>query len=376
MDGSTRIGRLFGVPLRLHWSAPLLVMVFGYSLSSQTLPLWSPGHSASAYALGGVFGAVLLLVSLVAHESAHAVTARRAGVKVEDMTLWALGGVTRMGQAESPRAAFAIATSGPLASLAFGGVAIGLAMAAATLPGLAVVTAVLAWLGWANLLLAGFNLLPAAPLDGGRVLQAALWWWRRDRERADRVAGRAGRITGMLLVGLGGIGFLRGWSGGLWLMLVGFFVSSTATAELRRSALEAALRGVTVARAMSVPAATAPDWLTVDRFLDRIAPDDRRKPVPLIDFEGRPSGVVSPRRIAMVPPGRREEVRVRDVATPASACPVAAPEEELLTALKRLGSSLTAPILVMDGGRLVGLVTAEDITRLVRRNLESPRPQG
>ncbi|AEW97901.1 MULTISPECIES: site-2 protease family protein [Streptomycetaceae] len=364
MDGSWRMGRLFGVPLRLHWSAPLLLLVFGYSLGRQTLPVWVPGHSRAAYAVGGVAGAVLLLGSLLLHESAHALTARRAGVKVEDMTLWALGGMTRMGRAESPRAALAIAVSGPLVSLAFGGAALGVARGVATAPALLLPAAVLTWLAWANVLLGVFNLLPAAPLDGGRVLRSAVWWWGKDRERADQVAGRSGRVIGVALVAVGGIGFLRGWGGGLWLVLVGFFVSSTATAELRRSMLESALRGVTVGRTMSAPVVFGPDWFTVDRFLERMAEAPRHSAFALVDFDGRPSGIVTLRRLAMVAPARRDEVRVRDVAV---ACPVARPDEQLLDVMGRLGTASGARILVVDEeGRLAGIVTAHDITRLLQ----------
>jgi Zn-dependent protease/predicted transcriptional regulator len=316
-----------------------------------------------------VVGAALLLTSLVLHESAHALIARRAGVTVQDMTLWALGGVTRMGQAQTPRAAFAIAIAGPLTSLAVGGGATGLAAGVAVATGWPVPTAVLAWLGWANLLLGVFNLLPAAPLDGGRVLQSALWWGGKDRERAERVSARSGRVTGMLLVALGGIGFLRGWPGGLWLVLVGFFISTTAAAEMRRTTLEAALRGVTVEQAMSAPVVTGPDWFTVDRFLEQVVRDSHYAAVPLVDFDGHPSGIVPVRRLALVPAARRDEVRVRDVATPISACPVAAPGDELMSVLKRLGTAGPLRILVTDEGRLVGIVTTHDVTRLVRQHL-------
>ncbi|GAA4989882.1 hypothetical protein GCM10025734_16430 [Kitasatospora paranensis] len=166
MNGSVPLGRLFGVPLRIHWSAPLLVLLLSNSLSGRTLPAWAPGHSAGVYAAAGLLGAVLLLASLLAHEAAHAVVARRAGIGVQDVTVWGLGGVTRMGRAGTPRVQFAVSAAGPLTSLALGGLGLATGVGAHQ-AGAAVLAAVLFWTGWANLLLGVFNLLPAAPWTAG-----------------------------------------------------------------------------------------------------------------------------------------------------------------------------------------------------------------
>jgi Zn-dependent protease len=368
MKGSIRIGSVRGVALRAHWSVPLLMLLFAYGLASRTLPEYAPGLAAVVYAVGGVAGALLLLVSLVVHEAAHALTARRAGIPVRDMTLWALGGMTRMDRPTSARAAFAVAVSGPFASLLLGGAAIGGATGMDAALGWKVPVAVLAWLGGTNLLLGVFNLLPAAPLDGGRVLQAALWWRTGDRERAQRVAGRSGQLVGFALGAAGWLVFLRGVSGGLWLMLIGLFVGVTAAAERRWAELAVALRGVRVAEAMTSPVVTGPDWLAVDRFMSEVAAQAGHAVLPLLDFDGRPSGVVQLRRLAAVASGRGETLRVRDVASPLSQCTLAAPDELLTGVLERLGSGGGLPILVMDGGRLRGIITAPDIDRLARRH--------
>lgn len=218
MNGAMPLGRIFGVPLRIHWSAPLLVILLSSSLSGTTLPAWAPGYSSTTYTVAGIAGAALLLVSLLLHEAAHAVLARRAGIKVEDVTVWGLGGVTRMGRAQSARVQFTVALIGPLTSLFLGG--LGLGLGAAVDYGLhwAVPSVVLLWTGWANLLLGAFNLLPAAPLDGGRVLQAVLWWRRGDQRWAERIAGRAGQVAGGLLVAAGWVELsavraaVSGWS--------------------------------------------------------------------------------------------------------------------------------------------------------------------
>ncbi|MER6839931.1 site-2 protease family protein [Streptomyces platensis] len=367
MNGSVRVGQVVGVPLRMHWSVPLLVGLFAYGLGRQGLPVWTPGRSDAVYAVGGVVGAALLMGSLLLHETAHAATALRKKISVQDVTLWALGGTTRMGRPPTAAAAFAVAVSGPLISLVIGGVALGAGFGLHAVSGWAVPSVVLAWLGWANLFLGVFNLLPAVPLDGGRVVQAVLWWRTGDRERADLAASRGGQIMGLLLVAAGWVSVLRGAPGGLWIVFIGLFIMIVAGAERRRAALHRALRGLRVGEAMTGPVATGADWLTVQRFIDEVAVHSRYSVLPLLDFEGRPSGIVQLRRLATVPAAGRETVRIREVATPLSQCAVAAPDDLLTEALDKLSLRTGARILVVDAGHLVGIVTGKDISRLMRR---------
>ncbi|WP_245771311.1 M50 family metallopeptidase [Actinacidiphila guanduensis] len=244
------MGRIAGVPLRFHWSAPLLIIVLAVGLGGGTLPEWAPNHSQGAYRAWAVAGALLLGASLIAHEGAHALVARRVGIKVKDVTVFALGGVTRMGQATTARDEGVIAAAGPLTSLVCGGVGLGAAVLTHDVAHWALVSAVLAWAGWANIALAAFNLVPAAPLDGGRVLQAVIWRARGDRERAARIAARCGQVAGALLVGAGLVEFFAGATAGLWLVLLGWFLSMAAVAEVRRSTLTESLRGLHASDAM------------------------------------------------------------------------------------------------------------------------------
>ncbi|MFF2326615.1 MULTISPECIES: site-2 protease family protein [unclassified Streptomyces] len=368
MNGSVRIGHVVGVPLRMHWSVPLLVVLFAYGLGRQTLPVWTPGRSNAVYTFASAVGALLLMGSLLLHETAHAATARRKKIAVQDVTLWALGGMTRMGRPPTAAVAFAVAISGPLTSLVIGGAALGAGVALYAMSGWAVPAAVLLWLGWANLFLGAFNLLPAAPLDGGRVVQALLWWRTGDRERADRAASRSGQVVGGLLMAFGWISFLRGASGGLWLVLVGLFIMVVAGTERQRAVIHTSLRGVKVADAMSSPVTTGADWLTIRRFIDEVAANSHHSAVPLLDFEGRPSGIVQMSKLARVPGVRREELRVREVAIPLSQCVVAAPSDLLTEALDKLRPGTGLRILVVDGHHLVGIVTAKDISRLIQRH--------
>ncbi|MER7985482.1 site-2 protease family protein [Streptomyces noursei] len=373
MNGSVRIGRVVGVPLRMHWSVPLLVVLFAYGLGRQTLPVIAPGRSAVVYAVAGVVGAALLTGSLLLHETAHAAIARRKQISVEDVTLWALGGMTRMGRPQTAAAAFAVAVSGPLTSLLIGGVALGAGFGLSALSGWAVPTVVLVWLGWANVFLGVFNLLPAVPLDGGRVVQALMWWRTGDRDRADLVASRGGQVMGVLMVAAGWFLVLRGAPSGLWLAFIGLFIMVVAGAERRRATLQASLRGLRVSEAMSSPVVTGADWLTVQRFIDEVAVQTGHSAVALLDFEGRPSGLVQLRRLATIPLAQRAELRVRDVATPLSQCAVAAPDDLLVEALEKPSLRTGMRILVVDAGHLVGIVTAKDVSRMMQRRTLSGR---
>lgn len=378
MNGSVRIGQLFGVPLRMHWTVPVLVVLFGYGLGNDTLPSWTPGRSHTVYTLAAAAGALLLVLSLLMHEAAHAVAARRGGVRVEDVTLWALGGVTRMGRAGTAPLALWVAASGPLTSLVIGGAALGAGAGLHTVTGWAQVpAALLVWLGWTNLLLAAFNLLPAIPMDGGRVLQAVLWWRTGDRERAARIADRGGQVIGVLMIGAGWLAFVRGVPGGLWLALIGFFVTVTAGAERRQATLTTALRGVRVADAMDLPVPIGPDWLTVERFIDDVAATARHTALPLTDFNGEASGVVTTRQLAAVRLPDRATLRVRDVATPLSQCTLAAPDELLTDVLERVRTPAGLHIVVLaDGHHPVGVVTADDIQRLAQRRTRAGRGES
>lgn len=374
MTGSFRIGRIFGVPLRLHWSVPVLVLVIGYGLGRGTLPDWVPDRSSTVYAATAVLGAVLLAVSLLLHEAAHAVTARRRGIDVEDVTLWALGGVTRMGRPRTAGTALWVAVAGPLTSLVVGGAALGAGVGLHAAPGWALPAALVSWLGWANLLLGAFNLLPAVPLDGGRVLHAVIWLVTGDRDRSEQAADRGGQIVGALIVAAGWWMILRGAPGGLWLAVVGLFIAFTAGMERRRAAISAALRDVRVGDAMSAPVATVSDWLTVDRFVEDGAGRAGHSVLPVIDLNGSPTGLVALRSIAMVPVERRAEVRMRDLAAPLSQCTLARPDDLLGDVVDGIRTRTGLRILVVDGSRLVGIVTPRDLTRVFERRT-SRRPQ-
>jgi len=238
MRPTVRLGQFFGIDVGLHWTIALIAVLLTVTLSGTVLPEFAPGHSTAAYLITALVTAVLFMASIVAHELGHSLVAIRDGIKVKGITLFALGGVAALeGEPASPGSAARVALAGPAVSIGVGAVSIGAAIGASALglPGL--VVAALVWLGVINASLAVFNLLPALPLDGGRVLQAYLWKRRGDRHEATISASKAGRWIGWGLVAFGFWELTQGGNG-LWTMLIGWFVLMTAKAEGLRARME------------------------------------------------------------------------------------------------------------------------------------------
>jgi Zn-dependent protease/CBS domain-containing protein len=361
------IGRVAGFPVNVHWSVLIILWLFTWSLAS-TLPGSVKGYSPGAYWAAGACGALVLLASLVAHELAHAVVARRAGVAVGNVTLWLFGGVTTLGgEAKTPKAAFRIAIAGPATSLAlaaaFGGLVAGLHSVHAE----PIVVGVASWLAVINLVLGLFNLLPGAPLDGGRVLRAFLWRRHGDSVRAGIGAAHAGRVVAFILIGLGLAEFVvGGLVGGVWLAFIGWFIFAASREEETRLSTQQMFSGVRVADAMTAGPHTAPGWITVDDFVQRYVLGDRHSAYPVVDRSGSISGLITLRQLRDVAPDQRATSTVGEVAQPLHEVPSGAPQEPLTALLERMApAGHRSRALVFEGGQVVGIVTPTDVARLI-----------
>jgi Zn-dependent protease len=329
--------------------------------------------------LAGGLAALGLGGSLLTHELAHAIVARRTGLGVRRITLWLLGGVSELvGQPSEPRAEVRIALVGPLTSLGLGGL---FSAATVVAHGLAVPTAVvstLSWLASMNILLGVFNLLPGTPLDGGRVLHGLLWRHTGDRERATKATTTSGQVLGALLAGTGVLLALHGRLDGLWLLLVGWFLSGSASAERAATIVAERLAGLRVADVMSAPPVVASGWWTVQAFIDRLLgePGRRYREFPVVDIDGRLAGVVSIADLTRCSPAERRNVPVRQLARPLVDELVLTPDMPLEQVLQRapiLGGALAA---VVADGHVAGVLTSTDIARAVEiRALHSEKSQ-
>ncbi|TNC21834.1 site-2 protease family protein [Amycolatopsis alkalitolerans] len=362
-SSSLPLGRFAGIGVRAHWSVAIVLALLSWMLAAEVLPAAAPGHQAVAYWATAIVTAVCFLASLLAHELMHAVRARRYGMTVKSITLWMLGGMTELdGNPPSPKADLWIALSGPLVSLAIGGAGYGGAvLAAGHLPAL-IVTG-LSWLGLTNLLLGVFNLLPGAPLDGGRVLRALVWKRTRDRARAAAVAAKTGQVLGGLLIALGFAEvLLLGSLGGLWLGLVGWFLIGAAQMDVNAGLMREQLGGITVRDIMDPHPPVAPGWWTVAAFVEQAAGQARKRVFPVTSFDGRPEGVVSLRELARLTAQQRLVTRVSDAGHPARH--IARPGDRVLDLLSTGGlRSADDLVLVVEHGTLAGTVGLDDITR-------------
>jgi len=362
------VGRIVGVRIGVHWSVLLIFGLIAFFLAQGRLPEAHPGQAVALYWVTGFLTAVVFFGSLLAHELAHAVVARRNGVDVDDIVLWLLGGAARLkAETSNPAAELRIAGIGPLVSLILGGVFAlgGWLLSLASAPGLLVEA--VAWLAAINVLLAVFNAVPAAPLDGGRLLRAFLWWRTGDRLKATAGATTAGRVFGWLLVLLGLVLFLGSGSfGGLWLSLVGWFLIAAATTEGRQAQLRGVLTGVPVRDAMTPEPVTATSGLFVADFLSGPAYRYRHSAFPVVGDEDSPVGLLTLEGARRVPWDRAEEVTVDEVMVPLPQVTVAGPQDPLADLLPRMESGAENRALVVDGGRVVGILSLSDVTRTVK----------
>ena len=349
----------------INWSVLVIVVLLALGLSGSRFPFEFPGRTPNAYLAAGVASAVVFLLSILAHEVAHAVVARRNGVGVEGITLWLFGGVARLrGEARDPGADLRIAGVGPLVSVVLGVAFLGLAalLGLAGLDGLTL--GVLRWLGMINLVLAVFNLVPAAPLDGGRVLRAFLWRRHGDRLRASVTAARAGRVFGFALVGLGllQVAMFAGLTG-LWYVLIGWFLINAARGEEEHARVREALADVRVRDVMSANPMSVPGTTTVEDFLEDYVFRTRFSVFPITDGSTAPPSLVTLHRIKQVPRSDRARVTVRDVACPPGEVATARPDEPLADLMPRMSQCADGRALVVEDGKVVGLVSPTDVAR-------------
>ena len=384
MRASISLGRIAGIRVGINASVFLIVAILVAGLATGQLPAAFPGHSVVAYVIAAIIAAVLFLGSLLAHELAHSVVARRNGIEVESIVLWLLGGVAQLrGEAKTPGADFRIAIVGPLTSIVL---AIGFGLAAggvALLGATGLVYGVLLYLAATNAMLAVFNLIPAAPLDGGRVLRAALWRWRGDRQTAAVNASRAGRILGFIMIALGVLQVVlgRGFNG-IWLALIGWFVVSAATAEEQQARIGGRLAVLKVGDVMTVRPIVLDGNLTVDDFIAQVAMNHRFSTYPLVDVEGRLTGLVTLNRVRAVPPELRASTRLQQIACPPDETPTARPEDSLVELLERMhGCADGRAVVLDDASRVIGVLSASDVARALHvadlRSLDPyPAPSG
>jgi Zn-dependent protease/CBS domain-containing protein len=361
---SFTIGRIAGISVGVNWSWLIVFALITWTLATSIFPSTNPGLADGAYVAMALIAALLFFTSLLLHEYGHALQARRDGMEIEGITLWLFGGVAKFrGMFPSAGAEFRIAIAGPLVSLALGLLFLGVPM----LLGLpATVDGVLFWLGSINIALLVFNLLPALPLDGGRVLRSILWYARGEFVSATRLAAGIGRGFGYILVAAGvALIVFASPVTGIWLAFVGWFLLQAAGAEDRYVAAREALGGLRVRDVMARDPVTAPAGITLGEFMDDVAWSRPYTTYPVTE-NGEVVGLLQFRRVAEVPRAEWDSRTVRDCMIPRDEVPVVEQDDELVLAAGEVAEHEVNRALVLDAGRLVGLLSVTDVARALQ----------
>ncbi|GAA3515096.1 site-2 protease family protein [Actinocatenispora rupis] len=366
MRQTISLGRIAGIPVGVHWSVLFIMFLLADGLALTVLPAAAPHQPAAAYWAGGLGAAVAFFACLLAHELAHALVARHYGVPVRRITLWLLGGVSELGgDPPSPKADLLVALAGPAASVLCGALAAGAAVAAQAAGAPRLAAASLLWLATINGILAAFNLLPGAPLDGGRVLRAVIWRVRGDRAAGTRAAAYTGGLLGTLLVVAGVLEVLLTRSlSGIWLALVGMFLSWAAGAEQRTAALTDLVSGATVGDIVHTVPVCGYESQTVDAFVRSVASRCTYRQFPVLTIGGQVLGTVSLGRLAQVPTPARATVQLGSLVVPIRGHDLLRADQPLVDALRLASAGRLVPVLDRTG-ILAGVVTGTDIAHAV-----------
>jgi Zn-dependent protease len=369
-QGSLQILSIRGIPIRIHFTWLIIFGLLSWTLASGYFPHHYPDLPVAAYWLKGIIAALFLFGSVLVHELMHAITAQKLHVPIAGITLFALGGVAEMkGEPPSPSAEFKIAIVGPLASLALAGVFWVLWQALDSEGRMVTVAAVATYLVMLNVVVAIFNMLPAFPLDGGRVLRSILWGITRNLKKATYWATRVGRGFAYLLIIFGAMSLFAGAGfQGVWMALIGLFLLQGAQASYTHVLFNEALAGVTVRDIMVKDVVTLPPHLSVTEALERYFLVHGYGGFPVVDRE-RVVGVLSLAELKRVPAQDRGRVTVQEVMLPLEDRLTLAPEEEVSVGLRRMAQEGLGRLVVMERGRLVGLLTKTGLSRFLQTRL-------
>jgi Zn-dependent protease/CBS domain-containing protein len=370
----------FSVYADLSWV--LIFMLVTWSLSSGFFPATMPELSVGTTWAMGVVGALGLFLSIVIHELAHSLMARRRGTEIKSITLFVFGGVAEMGEEpQKPGDELRIAIVGPLTSIGLAVVFFGLSAALVVSESAPAAVAVLQYLSAINLLLAGFNLIPAFPLDGGRVLRAILWKRRGDLRRATGTTAALGRAFGMGLVIVGVLTILSGnFVGGMWYALIGMFLRGAAQQSYSAVVTRLALEGEPVRRFMQRNVVTVDPAMTLARFVDDILYPTQHKLFPVV-ADGRVIGTMTTAMLRDVPRDRWERTLVGEAMEPLAPENHLPPGTDAVEAMARMNKTRRSRLVVLDEDlKLAGILTLKDLLAFLELKVEleddDRRPRG
>jgi len=369
MIAGIRIARLFGFEIRLDLSWFVVFLLVFWTFAQGVFPSRVPGYSSAVYTTMALVGAILFFGSVLMHELAHSAVARARGIPVEGITLFIFGGVARVrSDVENPKDEFLITVVGPLSSAAIGLVLLVFARIGTRWGVANSVTGVADFLALANFILAGFNLIPGFPLDGGRLLRSLVWYVSKDLRKATRWASYTGRGFGLLLIGYGILNLF--WGGlvtGMWFIFIGWFLAQAAEASYRQLILRRILEGVQASEAMTRAPETVRPELTLRDLVDEYFLRRRYNSFPVEDDQGNLLGLITLTQVKKVERERWPTTRVSEVMMPVSEAVIVQSRDTLAEVLAKLESEGVGRALVVDNGRLEGVISNADVAQWLDR---------
>lgn len=373
MHAHIKLGRILGVEIGLHYSWFIIALLIMFSLGGHfyaTNPEWG----GSVIWFLAVATGLLFFAALIAHELSHAVVAKARGLPVRSITLFALGGVARIEKEPAdPNTEFWMGIIGPITSAAIGFGCLGLAWALGWVPMDTPTTppeAALVWLGYINIAIAVFNMIPGFPLDGGRILRAVVWWTTGNGPRSTRIAARVGQFIAIAFIALGILRFFSGAGfGGLWMAFIGWFLLDAAGASYTQVQVTEGLRGVRVRDVMTRECATVEGQIPLQTFVEEQLLRTGQRCFVVVQ-DGRMRGLVTPHEVKVIDPERRPQLTVADVMRPLDQLRTVPPDAPVTQALEMMGRDDVNQLPVASNGHLEGVISRGHVLSFLQTRAE------
>ena len=368
--------RVFGIKISIDISWLIIAIILSWTLASGYFPYYYPKLSNGTYWTMGIIGMSSLFVCIVLHELGHALVARHFKLPISQITLFIFGGVAEIKkEPTSPKVEFLMAIAGPIVSII-----IAIFMYFLTLLGTrydwpVIINGVTGYLAIINVILAVFNLIPAFPLDGGRVLRAFLWWWKKNLGLATKISTQIGRTFGLILIFLGILIFIMGnLISGIWMVILGIFLHRAASSSQTQFYIEQSLRDEKVLKFMKKDPICVPPDITIEDFINDYVYESHHELYPITKDENL-MGYVSLKEIKTVPKDEWSKTTVHKVMIPCTEFKTVSPTTNALQAFNLMNQTESTLLFVVEKKRLVGILNAQDLFKLISLKFELEEPR-
>ncbi len=367
---SINLFKVFGFQIKVDVSWLIIALLVTWSLAVGFFPYFLEGLSPGTYWTLGILGALGLFFSILFHEFWHSWVARKYGVPIRGITLFVFGGVAEMEEdPQSPKSEFWIAIAGPLASMFLAMVFYLIFQTAQTMNWSEPVVTLFMYLGLINFILALFNMIPAFPMDGGRILRAVLWYWKNDQRWATRIAASMGSMFGLVLIGLGILNMFAGnLVGGVWYFVIGMFIRFVAQNAYRQLMIRSTLAGTNVRQLMKRPVYVPPD-ITLSNLVQDYIYRYHFKMFPVVD-KGFLLGCITTRQVGEVDRNLWHTILIRDALSPCAANNTIHPDTDIMHALSRMNNLGQSRMMVVENSQLLGMISLKDIMGYLSARME------